>query len=330
MQATTKKAVLWRQIQKENFHSLKALIEYLEISSDLQKALLDRSHFPLNLPKRLAEKIEKNSLEDPIFRQFVPLKDEKETLPGFVLDPVEDQSFCKSSKMLQKYEGRALLLTTSACAMNCRFCFRQNFPYETKESSFTKEIEILKEDASIHEVILSGGDPLSLSDETLSFLFSSLEEISHIQRIRFHTRFPIGIPERIDDSFLSCLAQSSKQIFFVIHCNHPNELDEDVILSLKKVLRLGIPVLSQSVLLKGVNDNPEILLSLYEKLINAGVIPYYLHELDPVQGASHFLVSQEKAISLIQYLQTKISGYGVPRLAKEEPHRKSKTLIPCS
>lgn len=328
MQTTiVSKIPLWRKIQKENFHSLKELIEFLEVSSSLQERILKGSHFPLNLPRRLAEKIEKNCLDDPIFRQFVPLIDERAIVPGFVLDPVEDKQFCKTSKMLQKYKRRALLVTTSACAMNCRFCFRQNFPYETQEKSFEQEIALLSQDDSIHELILSGGDPLSLGDQALSSLFSSLEKIPHIQRLRFHTRFPIGIPERLDDSFLSLLASSSKQIFFVIHCNHPKELDSDVVESLKKVLRLGIPVLSQTVLLKGVNDKQEVLLSLCEALVNAGVVPYYLHQLDPVQGAAHFAVSDERAISLVRFIQENMSGYGVPRLVREEPHRSSKSLI---
>ncbi len=318
---------LWRQIQKENFHSMNALMDFLELSSELRLHVLSSSHFPLNLPRRLAEKIQKNSLNDPILRQFVPLIDEQIESFKFVLDPVQDKEFCKTPKMLKKYKGRALLVTTSACAMNCRFCFRQNFPYETKDKSFEKEIELLKEDDSIEEVILSGGDPLSLGDGALSSLFSMLELIPHIKRIRFHTRFPIGIPERIDASFLSLLASCSKQIFFVIHTNHPKELDQDVLGVLRKVLRLGIPVLSQTVLLRGVNDEEEVLLSLCKTLVNGGIIPYYLHQLDPVQGASHFEVSDEKAVSLVRFLRENMSGYGVPSLVREEPYRLSKTPL---
>ncbi len=321
------KVPLWRRIQKENFHSLDKLIEFLQISFSLKERILQGSHFPLNLPRRLAEKMKKNCLEDPIFRQFVPLVDERMIAPGFVLDPVKDQQFCKTSKMLKKYKGRALILTTSACAMNCRFCFRQNFPYEIQEKSFEEEIAILGNDDSIHEVILSGGDPLSLGDQVLSSLFVSLEKMSHVKRIRVHTRFPIGIPERIDASFLSLLSASSKQIFFVIHCNHPKELDVDVVESLKQILRLGIPVLSQTVLLRGVNDQEETLLSLCEDLVNVGVVPYYLHQLDPVQGAAHFSVSDERAVALVQFIQENMSGYGIPRLVREEPHRFSKSSI---
>ena len=211
--------------------------------------------------------------------------------------------------------------------MHCRFCFRQNFPYETKEKGFEEELEYLKNDLSLSEVILSGGDPLSLSDVTLSSLFESLESLPHIRRIRFHSRFPIGIPERIDDSFLKVLASSSKQIYFVIHCNHPRELDPDVIASVAKMRALKVGLLNQSVLLKGVNDDPNTLLSLSESLINAGILPYYLHQLDPVEGAAHFAVPPEVGPELIQHLQARLSGFGVPRLVRETPGLPSKVFV---
>lgn len=320
-------ALLWRQVQRENFIQMEPLLQFLALSETSRAKIIFDPKFPLNVPRRLAEKIEKNSLDDPIFRQFIPLADEKIAAPGYVLDPVQDQTFCKTAKILQKYRSRALLLTTSACAMHCRFCFRQNFPYETEVKGFEKEIAFLQADPSIEEVILSGGDPLSLSDATLSFLFSSIDKMEHVKRIRFHTRFPIGIPERIDDSFLSVLSSSSKQIFFVIHCNHPKELDADVIASLRKILKLGIPVLNQSVLLKGVNDSEMVLLELSKTLVDGGIIPYYLHQLDNVQGTAHFFVPEARALELVKFLQRNLSGYAVPRLVREEPGSTSKSFI---
>lgn len=320
-------ALLWRQVQRENFIRMEPLLQFLEFSEESLSQVIFDPKFSLNLPRRLAEKIQKNTLNDPIFRQFVPLSEETKNSLGFVLDPVQDQTFCKTSKILQKYQSRALLLTTSACAMHCRFCFRQNFPYETEVKGFEKEMAFFAADHSIEEVILSGGDPLSSSDQTLSFLFTSFEEMKHIKRIRFHTRFPIGIPERIDDSFLSILSSSSKQIIFVIHCNHPKELDEDVVFALKKIQKLGIPVLNQCVLLKGVNDEETVLLDLSKALVNSGIIPYYLHQLDRVQGTSHFAVPEEKAVQLVKFLQKNHSGYGVPRLVREEPGCTSKSFI---
>lgn len=318
---------LWRKIQRENFTKLSSLVDFLELDAPLKERLPPDSKFSLNLPRRLAEKIQKNSINDPLFRQFVPQIEEKSQASGYVLDPVQDRSFCKTGKILQKYRGRALLLATSACAMHCRYCFRQNFPYETKLSGFEQEIEILRKDPSIIEVILSGGDPLSLGDQALRSLFSALEEIPHVRRIRFHTRFPVGIPERIDASFLSLLSSSTKSIVFVIHCNHPKEIDEDVKAALKSILKLGIPVLNQSVLLKGVNDEENVLLELSETLVQAGVIPYYLHQLDPVLGTSHFFVPESRAVALIQFLQKNISGFAVPRLVREIPGRESKSFM---
>ena len=317
----------WRQIQKENFTCLDELLKFLEWSPTLFNRFSFSPRFSLNIPRRLAMKIEKNNCDDPILRQFVPLNEETLQIPGFSLDPVQDVSFQKTKKILHKYKARALVITTSACAMHCRFCFRQNFPYETKEKGFEEELEYLKNDLSLSEVILSGGDPLSLSDVTLSSLFESLESLPHIRRIRFHSRFPIGIPERIDDSFLKVLASSSKQIYFVIHCNHPRELDPDVIASVAKMRALKVGLLNQSVLLKGVNDDPNTLLTLSESLINAGILPYYLHQLDPVEGAAHFAVPPEVGPELIQHLQARLSGFGVPRLVRETPGLPSKVFV---
>lgn len=316
---------LWRQIQKTNFTRFEPLLRFLEMSEENRQKVLLHPRFALNVPYRLAAKMEKNCLTDPLFKQFVPLNEELNTSFG-KLEPIEDQRFKKSQKLLKKYHGRALILTTGACAMHCRFCFRQNFPYETEDKRFEKELALLSTDSSITEIILSGGDPLSLSDETLNSLFQALEEIPHVRRIRFHTRFPIGIPERIDDSFLAILRGSSKQIFFLIHCNHPKELDADVIGALKRVQKIGVPVLNQSVLLHGVNDDEKTLLSLSETLVNAGIVPYYLHLHDPVQGTAHFDTTEQRGAELIRYLQENLSGYGVPHLVREEPGQLSKTF----
>lgn len=317
---------LWRQVQKTNFTRIEPLLDFLELSEEKRKRILTRPKFALNIPVRLAAKMEKNCWNDPIFKQFVPVSDELDGSFG-IPEPLQDQKFRQSQKLLKKYKGRALLLTTGACAMHCRFCFRQNFPYETEEKSFQKELALLALNPTISEIILSGGDPLSLSDGSLASLFHSFEEIPHVRRIRFHTRFPIGIPERIDESFLAILQASSKQIFFVIHCNHPKELDLEVAASLKKVQKLGISVLNQSVLLKGVNDDEKTLLDLSEVLVNNGIVPYYLHLHDYVQGTGHFNVSDQRGVELIRFLQENLSGYGVPHLVREEPGQLSKTFI---
>jgi len=211
--------------------------------------------------------------------------------------------------------------------MHCRFCFRQNFPYESAASDDTTEMTYLRQNTDIKEIILSGGDPLSLSDDSLKHLLSKFDSINHLQRIRFHTRFPIGIPERLDASFLSILKKVKKQIYFFIHCNHPKELDADVVNALNQLSSLGIPILNQSVLLQGVNDDEETFLNLCETLINAKVIPYYLHVLDPVIGTDHFFTPEHRGNELIRYVQERLSGYGVPRLVREVPGASSKTFL---
>lgn len=316
----------WREIQRKNFTRLNDLLDYLEFDQSSRAHFSKTPAFPLNLPLRLAQKIEKNTLSDPILRQFVPLIEEEKQVAGFVVDSVGDCGARREDKLLQKYSSRALLVTTAACAMNCRFCFRQHFDY-SQNRGFEKELEQIAKDENLKEVILSGGDPLSLSDEVLKTLLNNLSEIPHIQLIRFHTRFPIGIPERIDDSFLSALSEVRPQVIFVSHINHPREVDEDVIEALKKVQKLGIPLLNHSVLLKGVNDNVETLRELFLKLISNAVMPYYLNQLDRVQGAAHFEVDEMRGKELVRQLQERLPGYGVPKYIREIAGQKSKTLL---
>ncbi len=319
---------LWRQIQRRNFTDWKRLLSYLELDAQGNTPILTETRFSLNLPERLAQKIEKGNWEDPLLLQFLPTIKELDRDPAFSMDPVQDMQIRKTPKLLHKYQGRALLVCTSACVMHCRFCFRQHFDYEKEDKTFEAEIEAIREDTSITEVILSGGDPLSLSDELLHSLVQRLSDIPHVKRLRFHTRVPIGVPERIDDSFLAILRSTRLQTFFVIHCNHPNELDEEIIASLKKIQRLGCPVLCQSVLLKGVNDNLETLQQLCESLINAGIVPYNLNQLDRVQGASHFEAPLDTGISLINALRKAMPGYGVFSFVADHPaNQLSKTTL---
>jgi KamA family protein len=211
--------------------------------------------------------------------------------------------------------------------MHCRYCFRRNFSYENADKTFLQELEIIKNDPTIHEIILSGGDPLSLQSEILGDLLDQLSGISHIKTIRFHTRFPIGIPERIDSELLRIFSTCSKQIIFVIHCNHVRELDDEVIVRLKSIQKMGIPVLNQSVLLQGVNDSLSSMKQLLEGLIAVGIIPYYLHQLDKAQGTAHFQTSEETGIELISELRKSLPGYAIPRYAKEIAGEASKTII---
>lgn len=317
----------WKLILRKNFTRLETLVNYLELTKEQSDELLDRPDFALNVPLRLAQKMSKGKLEDPLVRQFLPTKKEAENNPLFGMDPVGDELCRRESSLLHKYQGRVLLVCTSACAMHCRYCFRQNFSYDTKNKSFLAELELIRKDKTIHEVILSGGDPLSLSDEWIKNMLGELEQISHVKRIRFHTRFPIGIPERIDDSFLEVVAACSKQLFFVIHANHPKELDGDIFDRLKTLQKLGCVLLNQSVLLKGINDNADVLTELCETLADHGILPYYLHQLDRVKGVSHFEVEEEAGLQLMKELSARLSGYAVPRYVREIIGEPGKTIL---
>lgn len=318
---------MWQQILRQNFTQWEPLADFLELDSEKRQQIILDTRFPLNLPVRLAQKMSKNNLEDPILRQFLPTLAEKIVTPGFHVDPVSDSSFKQTSKLLHKYEGRVLLLCTSACAMHCRYCFRRNFDYNTTDKIFTEEVALIAADPSLHEVILSGGDPLSLSDSLLQSLLEDLSAIPHVRRIRFHTRFPIGIPERIDDSFLSILRNIRAQVWFIVHCNHALEIDQDVADALAEIRKTGAVILSQSVLLKGVNDTTPALKELCERLVDCGIMPYYLYQLDRVQGAAHFEVPESIGMELISAITKQLSGYAIPKYVQEVPGYPSKNRI---
>lgn len=319
----------WQTILRTNFTELKELTGFLQLSNCQISELEALPKFRVNVPRRLAAKIEKGTLTDPLLLQFLPFK-RKEQNPLsslFVLDPVGDSQCKRTPKLLHKYEGRALLVCTSACAMHCRYCFRQNFEYDVQEKGFSKELDLIAQDKTLKEIILSGGDPLSLSNRRLEELLEGLQAISHIRRVRFHSRFPIGIPERIDEGFLSLLENKSFTFWFVIHVNHPRELDEDVLKALKKIQRQGIPILNQSVLLRGVNDTVEVQKILCEILINHGIFPYYLHQLDRVDGSQAFEVPIYEGLHLIDQLKKVLPGYGIPQYVKEVYGEASKLVI---
>jgi len=317
----------WRQLQLKNFTNWEKLAQFLNLDFPSASMFLKKPLFPLNLPLRLANKIEKNCLQDPILLQFLPLQEETKEKEEFKKDPLEEIEAQKTTRLLQKYSSRALLICTSACAMHCRYCFRQHYAYSSSSKEFLEEICWIQKELSLREIILSGGDPLSLSDAVLDQVLTDLDQIPHLKRVRFHTRFPVGIPERIDTSFLSLLKKRRVQIFFVLHVNHPKELDEDLFSAMKQIQALGIPTLNQTVLLRGVNDCFSILKELFESLVNQGILPYYLHQLDPVKGSTHFETSIEEGRKLMKELSHSLSGYAVPRYVKEEPGKYSKTPL---
>ncbi len=318
---------VWRQILRQNFVDIGKLADFLELTPQQREQLVARSRFALNLPRRLASKIAKGTLDDPILKQFIPTSAENVSAAGFLNDPVGDSPCRKANKLLHKYQGRMLLVATSACAMHCRYCFRQHFDYEVVDKTFENELQLIASDPTINEVILSGGDPLSLDDRHLESLLRQIASIPHVRKVRFHTRYPVGIPERLDAAFRAMLSSIPLQFWFVIHANHPRELDSEVLAALKSIQCLGIPVLNQWVLLRGVNDDIDVLTELCQLIIDHGILPYYLHQLDRVQGAAHFEVSEERGQALVEALASRLPGYAVPRYVKEIPGMSSKTLI---
>jgi L-lysine 2,3-aminomutase len=303
-------------MSKDYFTDPLKLAAYLKIEKE--KLLLD-PQFPLKVPLRLAKKMKKKNLKDPLLRQFVPLKDELKKAALFLKDPLQEEKI-KHGHLLCRYKKRALLLCSPLCAMHCRYCFRKNSSF-TKSKSFAKEIAFIKKN-KLDEVILSGGDPLSLSDMELKKLLAAL---SFVKRVRFHSRYLIGDPKRISSSFLKILANFKKAIIFVLQINHPLEIDREVKEAIFKIQRLGIPVLSQSVLLKGVNDDFLTLKKLLEKLINIKVIPYYLHQLDKEEGTKHFQVEIKKGQALIKKLKRELPGYAIPRYVVDNQDSSCKT-----
>ena len=241
-------------------------------------------------------------------------------IPGFISDPVGDMTAVAEAGVIHKYQGRALLITTGACAINCRYCFRRNFPYSDVQLTPHRQKQALNyiaQHRDITEVILSGGDPLLLNDQKIESLLQQLQQISHLKRIRIHSRLPVVLPARITQQLLTCLANSSKQIILVIHSNHVNELSDPVAKACDQLRINNVTLLNQSVLLKGINDSAEQLCKLSERLFSLGILPYYLHLLDKATGTGHFEVKQEDAIQLMQQVKSHLPGYLVPKLVKE-------------
>ena len=307
------------------------LLEYLELTPMQMSFSSEAAQvFHFKVPMAYVDKIQAGNPNDPLLLQIFPVKQELKSVPGYKKDPLAEADSLFQPGLLQKYDGRALLLATPGCAINCRYCFRRHYPYNDK-GHFWKQIktniQLIKQDSSISEVILSGGDPLSLSDARLAELITLLDSVPHLKRIRIHTRFPVVEPGRINKQFLSILSASQLQIIMVLHINHAQEIGADSKACIAKLRNQQILLLNQSVLLKGVNDNVETLQQLSEMLIEQQIIPYYLHMLDHVQGSAHFEVSESEAIKIHQQLRAKLSGYMLPRLVREVAGEKSKLPV---
>jgi EF-P beta-lysylation protein EpmB len=282
------------------------------------------SAFALRVTRSYLARMRRGDLHDPLLRQVLPVTDELIESPGYGSDPLQEHEATRAPSLLQKYDGRALLITTQACAIHCRYCFRREFPYaEQRETSdagrWSAALDVIAHDTSIEEVILSGGDPLSLSDARLGRITDAIGGISHVRRIRVHTRQPIVLPSRVDAGLMAWLRGIRLPTVFVLHTNHANEIDDEVRAACAKLRAAGVTLLNQSVLLKGVNDDVDTLASLSRALIDAGVMPYYLHLPDRVRGTAHFDVAETEGRRLIERLSARLSGYLVPRLVREVP-----------
>lgn len=286
--------------------------------------------FPMRVPRGFAAQMQVGHADDPLLRQVLPQLAELEEVEGFSADPLAEQAALVAPGVLHKYQGRALFIASATCAVHCRYCFRREFPYPEQQASpehWQTALAYVRGERSLREIILSGGDPLMLSNQRLGELMSAFEDIPHLQRLRIHTRVPIVLPERVDTGLVELLAQSRLQRVIVLHANHPREIAVSVPAALQRLAGAGATLLNQSVLLRGVNDTVETLAELSEVLFSNGVLPYYLHLLDPVRGTAHFAVKEECALAIMKALRQRLPGYLAPRLVREQAGELAKTLL---
>ncbi|WP_107851297.1 EF-P beta-lysylation protein EpmB [Oceanimonas marisflavi] len=323
----------WQKELARAFTTPEQLLDYLGLdAAPWQAGLAARRLFAMRVPRPFADKMEKGNPQDPLLRQVLPLAEEFAEVPGFVTDPLDEHDSALPG-LLHKYRSRVLLVLRGGCAINCRYCFRRHFPYADNSpgmGGWQPAVDYIAGHPEINEVILSGGDPLMAKDEHIARLLDELESIPHLRRLRIHSRLPVVIPARLTNGLRDRLAQSRLRPVLVLHVNHANEIDDDLATRLQRWQRAGITLLNQSVLLAGVNDDADALEALSERLFDAGVLPYYLHQLDKVAGAAHFAVSDERARALMAQLLARLPGFLMPRLVREIGGEVSKTPLDLS
>ena len=322
----------WQSELAEAISSPEELLTALRLDHGLLRpARAAAKAFRLRVPRSYVARMRVGDPADPLLRQVLPIGSELEDVADYVTDPLGEHAALRAPGLLQKYRGRALIITTSACAVHCRYCFRREFPYSEQTTDAPRWSAALAEigrDSSIEEVLLSGGDPLSLSDARLKSLTDALATIPHVRRLRVHTRQPIVLPSRVDEGLQGWLRSVRMPTVFVLHANHPNELSDDVRVACEKLRASGVTLLNQSVLLRGVNDNVGVLAELSRRLFDASVLPYYLHVLDRVRGAAHFEVPETEAQVIAGELAARLPGYLVPRLVREIHGAPAKVTLP--
>ena len=322
----------WQQLLSDSVTSPEELLRRLELPEEPWLSAARQGHrlFSVRVPEPFLARMEKGNPADPLLRQVLPLAEETAHAPGFISDPLEESGAIATTGLIRKYRSRALLMVTGQCAINCRYCFRRHFPYDEQRlnpEDRQRVIDTLSASPDINEVIFSGGDPLAVNDRLLAQWATAIGGIPHIQRLRLHTRLPVVIPQRVCDELLKWLSATRLKVVIVLHINHPSELDAATRRALGLLRATGATLLNQSVILRGVNDQVPVLEELSEALFDAGVLPYYLHAFDPVAGAHHYDVPDEEARILVRELLSRLPGFLVPKLVREEPGKESKTPI---
>lgn len=322
----------WQALLAQGFATAQELLVFLDLPIDLGNKFAEQQ-FNTRVPRGFAGRMQPKDRYDPLLLQVLAVAEELRNVDGFEHDPLQEGRTNTLPGLIQKYHGRVLLTLAGACAVNCRYCFRRHFPYTSNNpgrDGWRAVLEFIAGDPTIQEVILSGGEPLLVKDHILKELLSQLDDISHVQTVRVHTRMPVVLPERIDESFLRVFEATRLHKVIVLHCNHAQELDLSVQQACEALRNIGCHLLNQSVLLQGVNADANILANLSQRLMQCGVLPYYLHSLDQVQGAAHFAVSKPEALAIFHQLQSLLPGYLVPRFVQELPGKAHKTLMHSS
>jgi len=328
---TTGSGVSWRQAMKAAIRTADALFAALDLpTTALPAARRAEKLFPVFAPQEFVALMSPGDLNDPLLRQVLPAASEETAVEGFSPDPLDEQPAAVAPGLLQKYAGRALMIVTGACAVHCRYCFRRHFPYEESAGAAQRwepALQAIAEDDSLEEIILSGGDPLTVTDNLLAELATRLAAIPHVKRLRIHSRLPVVIPQRVTAELVSWLRGTRLSPVFVIHANHPRELSPQVTAATGRLIDAGVPVFNQAVLLRGINDNAATLTELCRQLINHRITPYYLHQLDRVAGAAHFETPAANGPQLVEQIRTVLPGYAVPQMVQEIAGRQSKTPL---
>jgi EF-P beta-lysylation protein EpmB len=312
----------WQEQLQNAIRTPEALAKTLDLSMEaLGYDDNANGSFALLVPRAFAARMRRGDPEDPLLLQVLPARTENDTVAGFNTDPVGELGLRQDpAGVLSKYSGRALLIATGHCAVNCRYCFRRHYPYSEDALSRSERLDTVRRlaaDPALHELILSGGDPLLLSDGELSSMAELIAASPSIRTLRVHSRLPIVIPDRVTEGLIGALVRPGLQSVLVLHSNHPQEIDADTAAAIRRLRDAGITVLNQSVLLAGINDSASVLGELSDALFAAGALPYYLHLLDKVAGAAHFAVAQDRARRLVGEVAEQRPGYLVPRLVVE-------------